>query len=112
MNKLIGKYFRLLCIVAFPIYVLYVTWIIFFMPHRLSLNMFMVVVWIILVLICILEIGYLHWSYKERREVEYETWSSISYIFVAGVLIYLSLELISSWIGFDLIEYLKNSLGF
>lgn len=102
----LGKYFRFFCILVLPVLVLYVTWIIFFMPHRLPLDGFMIGLWIFLVVGVVFQMSLLHWSRQRRYKPEYEFWAAAFYLSVLGVLGYFFLQILSDWIGFNVLNYL------
>lgn len=109
-NTFIGKYFRLLCILALPTFLLYLTWGIFFMPKRLPVDGFIIGIWLFLILAVILQISYLRMSRKEKIEPNYEEWAKFFYLLVVVGLIYYFLRLLSDWISFDIIGFLKYLL--
>lgn len=117
ITPILGKYFRFVCIIGFPAFVLFLTWFIFFDSYlgKLPLDVFIIGIWVFLILLVIFQISYLRYSHQQRIKgnpsfkLEYEAWGAYLYILIGFLIIYFSLRIISQWIGFDILSYLKRN---
>lgn len=100
-TPVVGKYFRIVCILSLPALTLFEGWAL--IRH---FDWFFFGVFIFLILLFAFQVFYLRWARKQKYEPEYEDWGAYFYILILGILIYFSLQLISNWIGFDIIGYL------